>query len=56
MTEMSSAMSLCPEKLTPWILVEGSPRPTQFLIDSPPNLDDLACKLCKERKYQARMS
>jgi len=47
---MSSAMSLCSEKLILWILVEGSPRPTQFLIDSPPNLDDLARNLCKEKK------
>src|SRR5689334_4488707 len=53
MSEMSSTMSLCSEKLTLWILVEGSPRPMKFLVEwnnSPPDLDDLACKLCKEKK------
>ncbi|CAJ0748648.1 10092_t:CDS:2 [Entrophospora sp. SA101] len=48
MSQVSSAMSLCCEKLTLWILVEGDPGPTQFPVEwntSPPNLDDLACKL-----------
>nr|CAG8465570.1 9958_t:CDS:2 [Entrophospora candida] len=53
MSQTSSAMSLCSEKLTLWILVKCSPRPTQFPVEwntSPPNLDNLACKLCKEEK------
>nr|CAG8444287.1 2486_t:CDS:2 [Entrophospora candida] len=53
MSQTSSAMSLCSEKLTLWILVEGSPRPMKFPVEwntSPPDLDDLAHKLCKEKK------
>nr|CAG8439632.1 11505_t:CDS:2 [Entrophospora candida] len=53
MSQTSSAMSLCSEKLTLWILVEGSPRPIKFPVEwntSPPDLDDLAHKLCKEKK------
>nr|CAG8649122.1 10128_t:CDS:2 [Entrophospora candida] len=48
MSQVSSAMSLCSEKLTLWILVGGDPGPTQFPVEwntSPPNLDNLACKL-----------
>ncbi|CAJ0640373.1 5658_t:CDS:2 [Entrophospora sp. SA101] len=52
MSQTSSAMSLCSEKLTLWILVEGSPRPIKFPVEwnTSPDLDDLAHKLCKEKK------
>ncbi|CAJ0874230.1 13725_t:CDS:1, partial [Entrophospora sp. SA101] len=33
MSAMSSAMSLCSEKLTLWILVKGSPGPTKFPVE-----------------------
>ncbi|CAG8481525.1 14452_t:CDS:2 [Ambispora leptoticha] len=44
-------MSLCSEKLTLWIFIEGSSRFKKFPVewnDSPPDLDDLASRLCEK--------